>query len=141
MRSLARDLCVDLGVCGHVSVLRREAVGAFATKDSLSLEKLEDLVHRSAHLEALLGVETALDDIPALPVTQDEAARLKQGRDLALLPRQIDLLKAALDARRDDGYLEFPDTVQARFQGEVLALCELRGGTLHPVRVLHTTSQ
>lgn len=141
VRSLARDLCVDLGVCGHVSVLRRDAVGAFATKDSLTLEKLEDLVHRGAHLEALLGVETALDDIPALPVTQDEAARLKQGRDLALLPRQIDLLKAALDARRDDGYLEFPDTVQARFQGEVLALCELRGGTLHPVRVLQTASQ
>ena len=140
VRSLARDLCLDLGVCGHVSVLRREAVGAFATKDSLSLEKLEDLVHRGAHLEALLGVETALDDIPALPVTQDEAARLKQGRDLALLPRQIDLLKAAFDARRADGYLEFPDTVQARFQGEVLALCELRGATLHPVRVLHTAS-
>ena len=141
VRSLARDLCLDLGVCGHVSVLRREAVGAFATKDAIGLEKLEDLVHRGAHLEALLGVETALDDIPALPVTQDEASRLKQGRDLALLPRQIESLNAALKARRDDGYLEFPDTVQARFQGEVLALCELRGGTLHPVRVLQTASQ
>jgi tRNA pseudouridine55 synthase len=85
----------------------------------------------------LLGVETALDDIPGLPVTQDEAARLKQGRDLALLPRQIEPLKAALKARLDDGYLEFPDTVQAVFNGQVLALCELRGGILHPSRLLN----
>ena len=137
VRSIARDLCLELGVCGHVTTLRREAVGAFDTKDSITLEKLEELVHRGAHLEALLGVETALDDIPGLPVTQDEAARLKQGRDLALLPRQIEPLKAALKARLDDGYHEFPDTVQAVFNGRVLALCELRGGTLHPARLLN----
>ncbi|MDV6331415.1 tRNA pseudouridine(55) synthase TruB [Asticcacaulis sp. 201] len=137
VRSVARDLCLELGVCGHVTRLRREAVGAFETKDAITLEKLEDLVHRGAHLEALLGVETALDDIPGLPITQDEATRLKQGRDLALLPRQIEQLRTALKARLDDGYHEFPDTVQAVFQGQVLALCELRGGTLHPTRLLN----
>jgi tRNA pseudouridine55 synthase len=137
VRSIARDICLELGVFGHVTKLRREAVGAFETKDSITLEKLEELVHRNAHLEALLSVETALDDIPGLPVTQEEAARLKQGRDLALLPRQIELLNAALKARLDDGYAEFPDTVQAVFNGQVLALCELRGGTLHPSRLLN----
>ncbi len=137
VRSVARDLCLELNVCGHVSVLRREAVGAFETKDAITLEKLEDLVHRGAHLEALLGVETALDDIPGLPVTQDEASRLKQGRALALLPRQIEPLKEALKARLDDGYHAFPDTVQAVFNGQVLALCELRDGHLHPARLLN----
>ena len=98
-------------------MLRREQVGGFATNSAIGLEKLDDLVHRGAHLEALLGVETALDDIPALPVTQDEASRLKQGRDLALLPRQIGLLTEARKARSDAGYLEFPDTVQAVCKG------------------------
>ena len=137
VRSVARDLCADLGVCGHVTMLRREQVGAFATNSAIGLEKLDDLVHRGAHLEALLGVETALDDIPALPVTQEEASRLKQGRDLALLPRQIGLLAEARQARCEAGYLEFPDTVQAVCKGEVQALCEARDGRLHPVRILN----
>lgn len=137
VRSVARDICLDLGVCGHVSRLRREEVGAFVTKDSITLEKLEDLVHRGAALDALLGVETALDDIPALPVTQDEASRLKQGRGLALLPRQIGLLNEARKARREAGYFEFPDTVQAVRNGQVQALCELRGGILQPTRILN----
>ena len=137
VRSVARDLCLDLGVCGHVSMLRRLAVGAFATKSAITLEKLADLVHRDAQLEALLGVETALDDIPALPVTQDEASSLKQGRDLALLPRQIGLISEAQRARREAGFVEFPDTVQAVMKGEIQALCELRDGRLFPTRVLN----
>ena len=137
VRSLARDLCVDLSVCGHVTMLRREQVGAFATKSALTLEKLTDFVHRDAAIDALLGVETALDDIPALPVTQDEAQKLKQGRDLALLPRQIGLITEAQKARREAGYEEFPDTVQAVLNGEIQALCELRDGRLYPTRILN----
>ncbi len=137
VRSVARDLCLELNVCGHVSMLRREQVGAFETKSAITLEKLADLVHRGAQLEALLGVETALDDIPALPVTQDEASKLKQGRDLALLPRQIGLIAEAQKARREAGYLEFPDTVQAVLKGEIQALCELRAGKLYPTRILN----
>jgi tRNA pseudouridine55 synthase len=62
---------------------------------------------------------------------------LKQGRDLALLPRQIGLLAEARQARCEAGYLEFPDTVQAVCKGEVQALCETRDGRLHPVRILN----
>lgn len=137
VRSIARDLCVELGVCGHVTALRREQVGAFATKNAITLEKLTDLVHRGAALEALLGVETALDDIPALPVTQEEASKLKQGRDLALLPRQIATVAEAQKARREAGFVEFPDTVQAVLDGQIQALCELRGGKLFPTRILN----
>jgi tRNA pseudouridine55 synthase len=137
VRSIARDLCADLGVCGHVSMLRREAVGAFATKNAITLEKLTDLVHRGAAFDALLGVETALDDIPALPVTQDEAQKLKQGRDLALLPRQLATVTEALEARREAGFEAFSDTVQAVLNGQVIALCELRGGKIFPTRILN----
>ena len=137
VRSIARDLCLALGVCGHVSRLRRERVGAFATKDAITLEKLIDLVHRGAQFAALLGVETALDDIPALPVTQEEAANLKQGQALALLPRRIESLDEALKARKDKGFQAFPETVQAVLQGQVQALCEKRGAMLHPVRILN----
>ena len=41
-------------------------------------------------LEVLLPVETALDDIPALAVTTEDAFRLTQGRSVVLLPRQVE---------------------------------------------------
>ncbi|OYW77410.1 MAG: hypothetical protein B7Z26_10350 [Asticcacaulis sp. 32-58-5] len=137
VRSLARDICLDLGVCGHVSYLRRERVGAFDLSNTKTLENLTEIVHRAASAEALLAVETALDDIPALPVTEDEAFRLKRGQALTLLPRQVELLKSAFEIRREAGLKEHLRTVQARHEGEVQALCELRASQLWPTRILN----
>ena len=55
------------------------ASGPFTEARAITLEKLEDLCHRGAGSEALLPVETALDDIPALAVTTEDAFRLTQG--------------------------------------------------------------
>jgi tRNA pseudouridine55 synthase len=129
VRALVRDLAATLGACGHVSALRRTAVGALTEAKAISLEKLEDLCHRGARQEALLPVETALDDIPALAVTQEDAFRLTQGRSIVLLPRQAEALRASLaDGSR---------TVSALEGGRVVALCEMRAGRLNPVRVFH----
>ena len=81
--SLARDLGRALGCLGHVKALRREAVGPFGENDMISLEQLTAMCHRAAAGEAsladaLLPVETALDDIPALAVSRADAARLQQ---------------------------------------------------------------
>jgi tRNA pseudouridine55 synthase len=92
---------------------------------------LEDLCQRGARLEALLPVETALDDIPALAVTTEDAFRLTQGRSIVLLPRQAEALKASL--------IPGSRTVSA-FQGDsIVALCEMRAGRLNPTRVFHLT--
>ena len=56
---------------------------------------LEDLCHRGAASGGLLPVETALDDIPALAVTTEDAFRLTQGRSIVLLPRQVETLEGA----------------------------------------------
>ncbi|RZJ83145.1 MAG: tRNA pseudouridine(55) synthase TruB, partial [Brevundimonas sp.] len=61
VRSLARDLALALGAEGHVSALRRLRVGPFSTENSVTLDFLTDLVHRSAASEGLLPVATALD--------------------------------------------------------------------------------
>src|SRR5690606_36989465 len=64
VRALVRDLADVLGACGHVSQLRRTRVGAFTEDRAIGLEFLEELGHKAAQSEALLPVETALDDIP-----------------------------------------------------------------------------
>ena len=131
VRALARDLAAALGTCGHVSVLRRTRVGPFREAEAIRLETLEDLRHKTAALEGLLPVETALDDIPALAITEDDAFRLAQGRSIVLLPRDVETLAARLqgDAR----------TVSAMANGRLAALCEMRAGRLNPVRVFHLT--
>jgi tRNA pseudouridine55 synthase len=131
VRALVRDLAVALGACGHVSALRRTAVGSLTEDRAISLEKLEELCNSGARLEALLPVETALDDIPALALTTEDAFRLTQGRSIVLLPRQVEALKARLsgDSR----------TVAAFEEERIVALCEMRAGRLNPVRVFQLT--
>ena len=128
VRSLVRDLAWELGAEGHVSALRRTQVGPFRAENAIGLDKLADLVHRGALSEALLPVETALDDIPALAVTDEDAFRLRQGRPIVLLPRQVETIKPRLGASR---------AVSAMGGGKLVALCELRAGSLNPTRVFH----
>jgi tRNA pseudouridine55 synthase len=79
----------------------------------------------------MLPVETALDDIPALAVTDEDAFRLAQGRAIVLLPRQVETLKAELTPG--------DRTVSAMSGDRLVALCEMRAGKLNPVRVFQLT--
>ncbi len=129
VRAIVRDLAAALGACGHVSDLRRTRVGGFTEAQSVTLEMLEDLGHKARQSEALLPVETALDDIPVLAVTDEDAFRLKQGRPIVLVPRQVEAMKARLTPGSR--------TVSAMSGGQMVALCEMRAGRLEPSRVFH----
>jgi tRNA pseudouridine55 synthase len=128
VRSLVRDLARALGAEAHVARLRRLRVGPFTEGRAIGLENLEALCHRGEALGVLLPVETALDDIPALAVTDEDAFRLTQGRSVVLLPRQVETLAARLTASR---------TVSALSRDRLVALCEMRAGRLNPTRVFH----
>jgi tRNA pseudouridine55 synthase len=127
VRSLARDLGRTLGCFGHVSALRRATVGPFGEETMILLEHLEALCHRAASGEgnladALMSVETALDDIPALAVSRADAARLQRGQ-------------AALLRGRDAP--NFRGTVYVTVSGQLLALAELDRGEIVPKRVFN----
>ena len=134
VRALARDLAAMLGACGHISALRRTRVGRLDESRAICLEKLEEFCHSGAGLEALLPVETALDDIPALAMTTEDAFRLSQGRAVVLLPRQVETLQARLKPRTV-GDKDASRTVLATDGGRALALCEMRAGRLQPTRL------
>lgn len=129
VRAIVRDLAEALGACGHVSALRRTRVGGFSEADAVKLETLEDLEYEARQSEALLPVETALDDIPVLAVTDEDAFRLKQGRSIVLVPRQVESVKAGLKPGSR--------TVSAISGGTLVALCEMRAGRLEPSRVFN----
>jgi tRNA pseudouridine55 synthase len=135
VRALARDLAAGLGACGHVSSLTRTRVGPFELHAAIALEKLETMCHTHAGSEVLLPVETALDDIPALAVTNEDAFRLSQGRPIVLLPRQVETLKARLASPDGAGFAS--RTVLATSGGVLVAICEMRAGQLGPTRVFN----
>jgi tRNA pseudouridine55 synthase len=84
VRSLARDIAKAVGSCGHVTKLRRLRVGPFTLEQAISLEKLEELGHSARAVDYLSPVTTALDDIPAVAVTEPEADRIRCGQTLHL---------------------------------------------------------
>ena len=96
IRSLARDIAVKLGTVAHLSALRRIRVGPFLEMDAISLDKLAKLWQCPAEIEGLLPITTALDDIPALAVTEPQAIRLRHGNDVAA-PNQADGFVCAMD--------------------------------------------
>ena len=73
-----------LGTVGYLSALRRTAVGPFREEAAISLPKLEALGHIPPLLGALAPVATALDDIPALALTEAQADRLRHGQPVLL---------------------------------------------------------
>jgi tRNA pseudouridine55 synthase len=85
VRSLARDLALALGARGHVAELRRTAVGPFRESAAISLDDFVSLCDKRAGLEALSPIETALDDIPALALTGEQADRLRHGQPVRVL--------------------------------------------------------
>jgi tRNA pseudouridine55 synthase len=133
MRALARDLARALGTCGHLSVLRRLRVGAFALDGAVTLAHLEELADQSATDSALLPIETPLADIPAVALTETEAHRLRCGQTVALF-RRVDrerLAELTGAAAADE------PMVLARLGDRPVALVRLDGGQLRPVRVLN----
>jgi tRNA pseudouridine55 synthase len=82
IRSLARDIARALGTVGHVTMLRRTKAGPFGLDSAISLDKLSQAAKARALEDISLPLSTALDDIPALALTPDQAGLLRQGRVL-----------------------------------------------------------
>jgi tRNA pseudouridine55 synthase len=97
IRSLARDIARALGTVGHVTMLRRTRAGPFALDAAISLDKLEEAAKGRTLEQHLLPLTAGLDDIPALPVTPDQAGALRQGRKLIGIAAQPGLHLATDD--------------------------------------------
>ena len=127
VRALARDFGRDLGCFGHVSSLRRTLVAPFG-EDAMvplaalvALEEIEDPVERLAALDAfLIDTGEALSSLPQIPVTDEQAHRLKMGNPILL-------------RGRDAPTAESEAYVTAR--GKLVAIGDVAEGEFRPKRV------
>jgi tRNA pseudouridine55 synthase len=87
VRSIAEDLGEAIGCGAHVIALQRLASGPFGIEDTCSLETLRQLVE-SGGIEAidkmLLPESSAVEDWPAVELTELTASYLKQGQPVQI---------------------------------------------------------
>ena len=128
VRAIARDLAAALGTVGHVFALRRLRVGPFRVEDAITLEELETLAHIGPESVFLLPTDRSLADIPALSVSEQEAAALRNGQALRLF--------SAADLSRIAGFHDGM-TIRARMGEVLVAVARYDSGTVRPVRVVN----
>ena len=128
VRSLARDLGLKLGTFGHIVSLRRSQVGSFYEKDSILLDSLLALEHSRDKFEALLPVERALDDIPALSLSESSAERLRYGQSISVT-EEANWLDEKPDKANKLAYVTF--------NRKLLAVVALQDDYLKPIRIFN----
>ena len=97
IRALARDIAHALDTVGHVTMLRRTKAGPFSLERAISLDKMAEAAKGRTLEQHLLPLAAGLDDIPALPVTPDQAGALRLGRKLIGIAAQPGLHLATAD--------------------------------------------
>jgi tRNA pseudouridine55 synthase len=133
VRAWVRDFALALGTLGHVSALRRTRVGSFVEKDAIALCTLQGFMHSPAAFEHLRPIATALDGIPALAVTGQDAVRLRCGNPILVRAPQFARLAEEVEGDDLQGLTVFLSTSE----GEPVALAELAAGELKPFRVFN----
>jgi tRNA pseudouridine55 synthase len=125
VRALARDFGRALGCCGHVARLRRLQVGPFREEHLVALATMEPGGAEdtgAAPLTALLPIEAALADIPALTVSRADAARLMRGQAVLSRGRDAPLIDGA---------------VMVKAEGHLVAIADAAAGELVPRRIFN----
>lgn len=117
VRTLGQDIARVLGSLGYLTILRRTRVGKFSLKDSVKLDILRNNDHMNSMGDYVLPIRAVLDDIPAVPVCEQQAMYIRQGRSI--------------------DFPGFSGTVLVLDKDVELALCEGDGLELHPKRVFN----
>ena len=129
VRALARDIAAALGCEGHVSKLRRIRVGVMHEGAAVALADLEAMEDREQLLKTLMPVEAVLDDVPDVEISDEDAAAIRQGREVMLLPHVVERWRAEKNPDPEDRL------ALAMARDEAVAMGEIRAGRFQPVRV------
>jgi len=87
VRTLAEDIGKVLGCGAHVTELRRTASGPFELAESVTIEKLEEMLEADGMAsldERLLSPAAAVPDWPSVELTEISASYLKQGQPVQI---------------------------------------------------------
>jgi len=128
VRSLARDLGQALEVFGHISYLKRESVGNFLIKKSISLDQIEKLSHYSAKKDIILPILYPINENDIIEVSQEISENLLKGKKI-IIEKLIE--KTIFEKNKDN---KFFLTI---YNEKPIAICLKNKGILLPKRVFN----
>lgn len=122
VRALARDLGTDLGVGGHLTMLRRTRVGGYAVEDAPTVDEL------------VVAAQERDEALPVLPLAR-AARAIMASRELTDV-EVVELLHGRRIARQ--GEEEGAPVAAVAPDGSLVAVTEVAGEKLQPLAVLGT---
>lgn len=79
IRSLIRDICHSLDTLGYAEYLRREKISFLDCNNAKTMEMIEESVYTASVEDLLLPIESALNDISAVILSDEHIRRLQNG--------------------------------------------------------------
>lgn len=124
VRALARDLGAAAEVGAHASFMLRTRVGRFPLEGSLTLEEIERLASEDSLADALIPMDEALDNLPAVDLSPPQRQQILDGIPLPLF--------------KVPNWQQIPvdRPVRLRDRQGLLALGRVESGRLQPFKVL-----
>jgi len=128
VRSLARDLAIDLKTCGHISSLKRSKVGKFNEKNSILLDDVLKIGQRHKEINCISSTISMLDDILAYEIDdQLDIENLSFGRSIEIDENKV-INSSSINLNKKNIFL-FK-------KGDIVSIGKLEGNLFKPSKIL-----
>ena len=128
VRSLARDLAIDLKTYGHISSLKRSKVGKFSEKNSILLDDLLKIGQMHEEINCISTTISMLDDILAYEIEEKlDIENLSFGRSIKIDERKI-INPSSINLNKNNIFL-FK-------KGDIVSIGKLDGNLFKPNKIL-----
>ncbi len=128
VRSLARDLAIDLKTYGHISSLKRSKVGKFSEKNSILLDDLLKIGQTHEEINCISTTISMLDDILAYEIEEKlDIENLSFGRSIKIDERKI-INPSSINLNKKNIFL-FK-------KGDIVSIGKLNGNLFKPNKIL-----
>ncbi len=128
VRSLARDLAIDLKTYGHISSLKRSKVGKFSEKNSILLDDLLKIGQMHEEINCISTTISMLDDILAYEIEDKlDIENLSFGRSIKIDERKI-INPSSINLDKKNIFL-FKN-------GDIVSIGKLDGNLFKPNKIL-----
>ncbi len=128
VRSLARDLAIDLKTFGHISSLKRSKVGKFSEKTSILLDDLLKIGQMHGEINCISTTISMLDDILAYEIEEKlDIENLSFGRSIKIDEKKI-INSSSKNLDKENIFL-FK-------KGDIVSIGKLDGNLFKPNKIL-----
>ncbi len=128
VRSLARDLAIDLKTYGYISSLKRSKVGKFSEKNSILLDDLLKIGQMHQEINCISTTISMLDDILAYEIEEKlDIENLSFGRSIKIDERKI-INPSSINLDKKNIFL-FK-------KGDIVSIGKLDGNLFKPNKIL-----